>query len=94
MQLAIGGLRNLSTNFREFANYRYGTRYFGGCPGVGAPSSATATVGTVSAVYVQNNPTIRIKTLNARFMGSFSFAGPLGAETLVCKELYGACQDR
>ena len=47
--------------------------YLGGHPGQGAPSSATATVGTITAVYVQNRPTIRINTLNARFMGSFSF---------------------
>jgi len=56
--------------------YRSTTPGFcGGHPGLGAPSSATAT----TAVHVQNRPTIRIKTLNARFMGSFSLFGSPGS---------------
>lgn len=43
----------------------------GGFNGIGAPSSATASVGTMTAVHVQNRPTIRINTLNARFIGFF-----------------------
>jgi len=51
----------------------------GGRNGIGAPSSATAIVGTITAVYVQNRPTIRINILNARFMGSFSLCGSPGS---------------
>ena len=57
---------------------------------MGAPSSATATVGTVSAVYVQNRPTIRINTLNARFMGSFSFVRVPWERKPLCARNYTA----